>query len=50
MQHLKDYVWMRLGDGPVIQVPATTEALTEKLAAGYIQVDQPAESAGEEQH
>jgi len=41
-EHLKDYVWMQLGGEQPIQVPATEEHLTPKLAAGYRQLlDEP---------
>ncbi len=41
MKHLVDYVWMQLGEEPPIQVPSDQQSLTEKLAAGFHQVDEP---------
>ena len=37
-EHLRDYVWMALPGGNAESVPATTEEIGRKMAAGYSQV------------
>jgi len=36
-EHLRDYVWMALPGGSVVKVPATTDEISRKMAAGYSQ-------------
>ena len=37
-EHLRDYVWMALPGGTAEKVPAATEEISRKMAAGYSQV------------
>ena len=36
-EHLRDYVWMALPGGTAEKVPATTEEISRKMAAGFSQ-------------
>lgn len=38
MEHLKDFVWMRKGDGEPERVPADPVIVSRRMVAGWVQV------------
>ena len=38
MEHLKDFVWMQIGNDEPVRVEANVEIISQKMVAGYSQV------------